>query len=82
MKFSKSGAYPIPTDINAENEGQNFLYARKESEPLTASVFPKLTTVHWHYVEICCTEFHRNGLQNEETRSRKLLAPFDKYGSQ
>ena len=76
IKFSKSRAFLISTDINAENEGQNFLYARKESIPLTASIFPKLITVHWHYVEISCTEFHRNGLQNVERRSRKSLAPF------
>jgi hypothetical protein len=52
IKFSKSRVTRISTNINAEIEGQNFLYAHKESLPLTALVFAKLTTAHWHYVEI------------------------------
>jgi hypothetical protein len=48
----------------------------RESMPLTASIFPKLTTAHWHYLEISCTEFHRNGLQTVERKSRKSFAPF------
>jgi hypothetical protein len=63
-------------DIKAENEGQNFLHARKESMSLNASIFAKLTTVYWRYVENSCTEFHRNGLQNVERRKRKSLVPF------
>jgi hypothetical protein len=51
IKFSKCRVFPISMDIKAENEGQNFFHARKEGMPLTASIFAKLPTVHWHDVE-------------------------------
>ena len=53
----------------------NVIFARKKSASFPAPIFTRLTSARKNYVQVCCTESHRNQTVHVESTDRNLFAP-------